>query len=606
MAGESFPASWFNPTGAVPMPNSAGTSRFVDYNNGSDATGDGSIGNPYKTIAKASDVCVAGDIVELRYHQGQIYLPPPGKRVSTGLTFAEKQGTTGDVTYIQFLAGGSLTVNVWGHYVQIIYVTGVTTRQQVQDAVNAAATWLTVTGGSATVVSADVAAVSLGGDPGYTHGANQTQTVNSNSIFVSGTNGATPPGTTTPITIRTYPPDRTTYGRAVVRARPGGIFCPGKNLAAGDQGKTAATILSQGTIAVITGGGVSYSNSGAVTLPGCSGTFWYTGKSTDTLTGVHNGGGAPSGTTTSGVVIPAPNTATDMNAINTQGQSALRFQGLKVDYSSGRRGVGMYVSGSSNYIDVLDCEFTANWYQNLNVDPTIAHVYVRRCWNHDVGTGAESFANDTSTNPDAQQHDIYCEGNDLWLICCVLGDCPYGYSAQHFPSGDSHFNVHCTMVHAGTGDPPRQAGNVVIDGVTNTKVYNSILADPYGFCINKGSGSATGALCSHSWLAINGADTTSHSYFGNQGARDSSWITDTTNTKTTGMPNFSNYSGRSTNPAGLAPSSDPGIAADTTFSPPYDFLGNTRTLYTVGAFEYVPGGGGGAGAFNKAVHRRRN
>lgn len=601
MAGESFPASWFNQTAGIPMPDSAGTSRFVDSINGSDATGNGNIATPYRTIAKAQDNVVAGDILELRSHQGQEYSPIPGERTLNGIKFTENIGITGDYTFVQFVSGGSLVVTVSGHLIQIQYISGTTTRQQATDAVNASAanTFLvaSTTTGATVLTGVDITMNNgaIFGPASLNKGSNQAQTVSCNSIWASGTNGVTPPGTCNPITIRTYPADRSSFGRAVVKARPGASKCPGKNMAAADVGKTAAQILSQATITLISGGGATFPNSGQISVPGLSTSLFYTSRSGDILQGVYAGGQSPTGTTSNGTtgVTMTPGSAYDCNAIMTQGNSSLKLNGLKIAGSAGRNGVGFYASGSSTYVDISDCELKGpdNWYQNTFHDTTVQHIYYRRNWHHDVGTGARSLPSNNLQTPFAQQHDMYIDGDDVWVINCVIADALYGFGGQVYPGPNDVLNfVHCTVVHCGHGGSASDAlGPFVLDGVTNSKIINCVVADPAYFCVANVGGLSTGDTVKNSLLAMNQATDSTHNYFGKNGVSDSSWVTDTANSKTTGMPSFVDYANRSTNPLKLAFASNPGVTVDTTFSPNYDFSGTTRTTFTVGAFEFVAG-----------------
>lgn len=69
--------------GALLLPllgNSSGAEVYVDYLNGNDTTGTGSLANPWKTIEKARDNVATNGIINLRYAGGTVYRPSSGER----------------------------------------------------------------------------------------------------------------------------------------------------------------------------------------------------------------------------------------------------------------------------------------------------------------------------------------------------------------------------------------------------------------------------------------------------------------------------------------------------------------------------------------------
>lgn len=60
--------------------NSSGAEVYVDYLNGNDTTGAGTLASPWKTIEKGRDQVATNGIINLRYAGGTIYRPASGER----------------------------------------------------------------------------------------------------------------------------------------------------------------------------------------------------------------------------------------------------------------------------------------------------------------------------------------------------------------------------------------------------------------------------------------------------------------------------------------------------------------------------------------------
>jgi len=597
------------------MPESSGAhTYYVDSASGSDSNSGTSVGSPFKTLTKAASVMVGGDFIYCRANSNQIYRPAGGKLTlgagNAALTFVEVVGVTGPPTQVRLRSGGSTTVTVYntgtglGGVIDITFAAGATANdvKTAFDA-NSNATALascTVGGTGASTVSAVAwtSGNSYGALLDQFAGSPSIQGVHSHDFYTSGTAGGSPPTNSDPITIETYPPDLP--NKADIRPRGGMSNYTPKN-ETGSDGVSAATLLGTnvpggtGSITLVVAS--HWPNTGSFTLAGITGTIHYTSRSGNTLNGLHDGGTAISGTVSASATASfLGSTFGDRQCMQWRNTvSYYRVRNVILQESGGNRGDGVFVNGGS-YIEFYGCEFKLHWYNPTFFGAACDHVYMINCSSHDNGTGVSTFGvSTTSTNPTAQQHGCYFEGNNHMILNCVFYDNPWGFDMQWNTSGTGMLISHVTCVRNGYGDGsnfPNSSGHYIQVPNNPATIKNCVFYESRAYTLKLGATiTANNITEDHNILSRTGTLDANHNYYSDVGGNGQATPYAAFNesggsvTLLTADPGFKNYATRDLRPA--AASSITSQAIDSNYSPTFDIAGNTRSAFTAGAYEFV-------------------
>jgi hypothetical protein len=624
MAGESLRAL---------MPEGSGTHiYYVDSLNGSDGNA-GSLAAPFQSITKAISVLVAGDFVYLRSHQGQVYRPAPGKLVigagTSSLTFTEVASPSGPVTRIRLRqSGAGVTVTVYGNDIDIAFAAGQTANQvkTAFDAVGAATALCSCASGGAGAVSA---VAWIGADTGAMKDPYATSPnvliygVHSHAIYVGGSLGGTPPSTCNPITIETYPVDLANgFSRAIISPRAG-MSSPTPKNETGSDGVTAATLLGTnvpgGTGQITLVKASHWPSQGTFTLAGITGLIHYTGRTGDTLTGLHDGGTAISGTVSASGLATHSGRLSDVYCmLHQKGDltypDASRVRNVIITGQTGNRGTAMWFGGNgttdgTTYCEYYGVEAYGNYYQAFSCDNASANNYLINCYSHDNGTGQASSPSNLLTAPDSQQHGSYMEGNNHLILNCVIRDNPWGCGFQQRVAGSGTIVAHCTIVRNGWGTGSTIGDGIILDSITNITIKNCVIYDQWRYSMHENTLLPANAVTEdHNILSQLGALGVNNNYYAdNTGTGQSTpfaaWDESGGGvTRLTSDPGFANYASRDLHPV---PRSAIDLqSVDTRYSPAEDFDGDTRTRYTAGAFEVAQLDRPDYAAFPKALPGR--